>query len=148
MSEPNESSASTHSSPPLTLEPKASPAPAGAPSVAAARARFTFLDWALTLVAGNTSVFLLGFSLVAGQRLGAMTSDLSRMPLLTALALRWYVPTGAGLAVGLALLSALTAPGRRRPRLVGAALAGALLSGLCVAGLYLPLLQTAGKAAP
>lgn len=145
MSELSEPSASTHSTPPLTLEPKASPAPEGTPRPAAARPSFGFLDWALTLVAGNTSVFLLGFSLVAGQRLGAMTSDLSRMPLLTALALRWYVPTGAGLAVGLLLVSGLTAPARRRPRLVGAALAGALLSGLCVAGLYLPLM---GKAAP
>lgn len=141
MSEPTEATASTHSTPPLTLEAKAARASEGAPNgPVAPRPKFGFLDWALTLVAGNASVFLLGFSLVAGQRLGAMTSDLSRMPLLTALALRWYVPTGAGLAVGMLLVSGLTAPGRRRPRLAGAAVAGALLSGLCVAGLYLPLL--------
>lgn len=140
MSEPTEASAATHSTPPLTVEAQARAPEDAARGPAAPRPTFGFIDWALTLVAGNSSVFLLGFSLVAGQRLGAMTSDLSRMPLLTALALRWYVPTGAGLAVGLLLVSGLTAPGRRRPRLVGAALAGALLSGLCVAGLYLPLM--------
>ncbi|HQY61302.1 MAG TPA: hypothetical protein PK141_07905 [Polyangiaceae bacterium] len=149
MSDLREPTASNASTPPLTLEPKA--AAVGAPPRGTARrARLTGLDWALTLVAGNTSVFLLGFSLVAGQRLGAMTSDPARLSWLTSLALRWYVPTGAGLAVGLLLLSGLFAPttSGRRPRLVGAATAGTLLCGLCVLGLYLPILQLAGRATP
>lgn len=142
----SESSAST---PPLTLDPKAPPSAKGPRKSEAPRtAPRTAADWVLTLVAGNTAVFLLGFSLVAQQRLGAMTSDVAHMPFLTALVLRWYVPTGAGLLVALLFLWGLTVPTHRRRRLAGAAAMGVALTALCVLGLYLPLVETAQRVAP
>ncbi len=129
---------------PLAIEAKTNPrpaAPAGEP-----RERFRALDWLTLLVSGNTAVFLLGFSLVAGQRLGALGQGVGQgvgaLPWLTGLVVRWYVPTGAGLLVAALLVLGLRAGARRRRGLLGtAALVGALLCALCVYGLYLPLLQ-------
>jgi hypothetical protein len=105
------------------------------------------LDWLSLLVAGNTAVFLLGFSLVAGHRFGSMFDDFGgKVPFVTSLVVRWYVPTAAGLLVAGALVYGLRgAPSRRRVTLAGAALAGLLAAAICVYGLYAPIWELAGK---
>lgn len=130
----------SESTPPLAVEKKTE-------TRVETAATFGPIDWITTLVAGNTAVFLLGFSSVAGHRFGSMFDDFGgKVPFVTSLVVRWYVPTAAGLLVAALLVYGLRgAPSRRRALLAGAAFAGLAASAICVYGLYAPVWELAGK---
>ena len=134
----------SESTAPLALEPKpklAAPRPPDAPKLGP-------LEWVAIVVGGNMSVLLLGFSPVVGRRFGAMFDDFGgRVPLLTSLVVRWYVPTLAGLAVAVLLALGLRLP-RMRPLLGAAAALGVVCFAACVYGIYAPIWNIAGASKP
>ncbi len=133
----------SESTPPLAMEKTAPKEAAEAPQLGS-------LDWAAIVVAGNTSVFLLGFSPIASYRFGAMFAEFGgHVPWLTALVVRWYVPVLAGLLVAGLLVAGLRNRTPKRRRLLGIAAAlGVASVASCVAGLYWPIVSIAGSIKP
>lgn len=127
---------------PLEVETKAEKKPAVQPKLAA-------LDWVLVVVAGNTAVFLLGFSLVT-DRFRAMFEDFgATVPLLTRIAARWYSPVIAGLVVAALLVAGLrVGPKRQRALLGGAAGLGVVSVAAFLYGIYWPIFAIAGQIKP
>jgi hypothetical protein len=135
----------SESTAPLALEPK--PKLEAAPSPPAV-AKLGPLEWAAVVVAGNMSVLLVGFSPVVGRRFGAMFDDFGgRVPLLTSLVVRWYVPTLAGLVVASLLAFGLRLP-RMRALLGVAAALGVVCFAACVYGIYAPIWSLSGAIKP
>ena len=94
------------------------------------------------------SVLLVGFSPAVGRRFGAMFDDFGgRVPFLTSLVVRWYVPTLAGLVVASLLAFGLRLP-RMRALLGVAAALGVVCFAACVYGIYAPIWSLAGAIKP
>lgn len=109
----------TESTAPLAIEPSKAATPLSAPR------KLTPLEWVCVLVGGNTSVFLLGFSLVTGRFRSMFEGIGEKAPWIVRLAATWYAPTAFGLVTGLGLVLALVSKGkRRRAGLAAAAIFG------------------------
>jgi hypothetical protein len=134
----------SESTAPLALEPKPKLEAPGEAAVS----KLGPLEWAAVVVGGNMSVLLLGFSPAVGRRFGAMFDDFGgRVPLLTSLVVRWYVPTLAGLVVAALLLTGLRLA-RLRGLLGVAAVLGVGCFSACVYGIYAPIWALAGAIKP
>ncbi len=107
----------TESTAPLAIEPSKAEKLRPAPST------LTPVEWVCVLVGGNTSVFLLGFSLVTGRFRSMFEGIGEKAPWIVRLAATWYAPTAFGLVTGLGLVTALVSGGKRRR--VGLAVAAA-----------------------
>jgi len=126
---------------PLEVESKAETKPASPTKLRPA-------EWALVVIAGNTAVFLLGFSLVT-ESFRAMFADFgAQVPWLTRVVARWYSPVVAGLGVAALLVAGLRVPRRRRALLAAAAGAGVLLVAASLYGVYWPVFAIAGSVKP
>lgn len=130
----------SESTAPLAMEAKSEP------KGAAPARKLAVVDWIAVVLAGNAAVFLLGFSFVASRRFGPMFDDFGgRVPLLTSLVVRWYVPTLAGLVVASILVAGLRAKAKRTVFLGIAAALGVICVVTCVYGLYAPIFALADQ---
>jgi hypothetical protein len=112
--------------------------------------RLTALDGIAVFLTGLLAAFLVAFPFVVAPSFAGMFRDFgaASLPVLTQLVLsRWFpVALGASTAGGPVLASFAAIPlAHRRRLLVAAFVFGTAAVGVCMAGLYEPIFELAGK---